>query len=434
MSPPPAPSGPALIQPGKQYEMRFPMDITITPSQLKGVVTPPPSKSQAHRLLLAAALAQGESVISNVALSQDIAATIRCLEELGAHIRIDGSTATVQGIAAGPMSPLRRIALPHLDCGESGSTLRFLIPVALAVRGGGIFTGRGRLMERPLTPYFHLFRKKGISWQQEDGTLTISGLLTPGDYPLPGDVSSQFFTGLLFALPLLRGDSRIVLTSPLESEDYVTLTRQAMEAAGVLVSGWEVPGGQFYQPVRQTVEADWSQAAFWYAAQTLGSDLVIPGLNPFSSQPDARVAALCQQLAGRQPDLAIDVSQYPDLFPALALMAAARPGLTTRIRGGARLRIKESDRIAAVADVLTRLGVWVEEFPDGIRVAGVIRFAGGVELDCHNDHRIAMMLAIAATRCEKPITLLGAECVNKSYPTFWEDYESLGGQISRREG
>ena len=408
------------------------MNITVPPSHLKGVITPPPSKSQAHRLLISAALAQGESVISNVALSQDIAATVRCLEELGAHIRIDGSTATVRGMAAGPMSPLRRMALPHLDCGESGSTLRFLIPVALAVRGGGVFTGRGRLMERPLAPYARLFRERGISWEESGCVLTVSGLLTPGDYPLPGDVSSQFFTGLLFALPLLAGNSRIVLTSPLESEDYVTLTRQAMEAAGILVPGWEVPGGQRYQPMRQTVEADWSQAAFWYAAQTLGSDLVIAGLNPFSTQPDARVAGLCQQLAGGQPDLAIDVSQCPDLFPALALMAATRPGLTTRIGGGTRLRIKESDRIAAVTDMLTRLGLPVEEFPDGIRVTGARIFAGGVELDCHNDHRIAMTAAVAATRCENPITLQGAECVNKSYPSFWEEYEALGGRIVRR--
>ena len=408
------------------------MDITITPTLLQGVVTPPPSKSQAHRLLLAAALAQGESVISNVALSQDISATVRCLEELGAHVRIDGATAAVEGMAAGPMSPLRRLALPRLDCGESGSTLRFLIPVALAVRGGGIFTGHGRLMERPLDPYARLFQEKGISWALRDGTLTVSGQLTPGDYPLPGNVSSQFFTGLLFALPLLPGSSRILLTSPLESEDYVTLTRQAMEAAGVLVPAWDIHGGQLYRPIRQTVEADWSQAAFWYAAQLLGSRLVIAGLNPFSSQPDARVAGLCQQLAGGQSDLSLDVSQCPDLFPALALMAAMRPGLTTRIGGGARLRIKESDRISAVADMLARLGLPVEEFPDGIRVTGVDAFPGGGDIDCHNDNRIAMTAAIAATRCQKPITLLGAQCVNKSYPSFWEEYEALGGRLTRR--
>ena len=407
------------------------MDITITPTALKGIVTPPPSKSQAHRLLLAAALAQGESVISNVALSQDIAATVRCLEELGAYIRMDGSTATVRGMAAGPMSPLRRMALPHLDCGESGSTLRFLIPVALAVRGGGIFTGHGRLMGRPLDPYARLFREKGISWEQRDGTLTVSGRLTPADYPLPGDVSSQFFTGLMFALPLLNGGSRISLTSPLESGGYVELTRQVMAQAGVLTQGGSLPGNQTYQPLRQSVEADWSQAAFWYAAHALGSNLLIQGLNPFSDQPDAQVASLYLQLCSSQEEIAIDVSQCPDLFPALALMAAARPGQATHIGGGARLRLKECDRIAAVVEVLTALGVPVEEFPDGVSIIGVMELGGDVEIDCHNDHRIAMMAAIAATRCAMPITLVGAQCVDKSYPGFWADYEALGGRISR---
>ena len=176
------------------------MNITITPGKLSGAVTPPPSKSQAHRLLIAAALAHGESVISNVALSQDIEATLRCLEELGAGFTLDGSTITVRGMGANAMSPLRRMAYPHLDCGESGSTLRFLIPIALAVRGGGVFTGQGRLMERPLKPYFDLFDEKGVFHEQRDGVLTVAGLLEPGEYRLPGNVSSQFFTGLLLSL------------------------------------------------------------------------------------------------------------------------------------------------------------------------------------------------------------------------------------------
>ena len=209
------------------------MNVTITPGGLAGSVTPPPSKSQAHRLLIAAALARGESVITNVALSQDIEATIRCLEELGAEFTVDGSTVTVRGMGANAMSPLRRMAYPHLDCGESGSTLRFLIPIALAVRGGGVFTGHGRLMERPLKPYFDLFDEKGIFYEQKDGALTVSGLLTPGEYRLPGNVSSQFFTGLLFALPLLNGPSALIPTTPLESEGYIQMTLQAMAQFGV---------------------------------------------------------------------------------------------------------------------------------------------------------------------------------------------------------
>ncbi len=409
------------------------MNITITPTKLKGCVTPPPSKSQAHRLIIAAALADGESVISNVDWSQDIEATLRCMEELGASFVRDGHTLTVRGMAASTMSPLRRMAYPHLDCGESGSTLRFLIPVALAVRGGGIFTGHGRLMERPLHPYFDLFNEKGIFYEQKDGELTVQGLLEPGEYRLPGDVSSQFFTGLMFALPLLDGDSRIALTSPLESGGYVELTREALSTAGVLTDKGYIPGHQTYRPFRQTVEADWSQAAFFYAAHGLGSDLLIQGLSPFSTQGDTQIVPYYMELCSSDGEVALEVSQCPDLFPALALLAALRHGKTTHIGGAARLRIKESDRIAAVSDVLTALGLTVEQFTDGISLVGVNTLKGNVTIDCHNDHRIAMMAAMAATRCDGPVTLTGAQCVAKSYPNFWEEYERLGGQIVREE-
>ena len=209
------------------------MNITITPAELAGTIVPPPSKSQAHRALIAAALAHGESVISNVALSQDIEATIRCLGELGAQFRREGGGIAVQGMGANVMSPLRRMAYPRLDCGESGSTLRFLIPIALAVRGGGVFTGHGRLMERPLTPYFDLFDEKDIFYEYKDGALTVAGMLMPGTYQLPGNVSSQFFTGLLFALPLVDGPSAVIPTTPLESEGYIQMTLQVMAHFGV---------------------------------------------------------------------------------------------------------------------------------------------------------------------------------------------------------
>ena len=205
------------------------MNVTITPTKLHGPVTPPPSKSQAHRLIIAAALASGESVLTHVAPSQDILATIRCMEALGASFTWSGSTLTVQGLTMNRPTP----SLPRLDCGESGSTLRFLIPIALAVAGGGVFTGQGRLMERPQKPYFDLFDAKGISYTLEDGVLTVQGQLPAGDYPLPGNVSSQFVTGLLYALPLVEGTSTITLTPPLESEDYVAMTRQALHQAGI---------------------------------------------------------------------------------------------------------------------------------------------------------------------------------------------------------
>ena len=405
------------------------MTVTITPAKLGGIITPPPSKSQAHRLIIAAALAEGESVLSHVARSQDITATVACMEELGAGFTWEGDTLTVRGMGANAMSPQRRLAPPRLDCGESGSTLRFLIPVALAVRGGGVFTGRGRLMERPLKPYFDLFDEKNIFYEQRDGALTVSGLLPPGEYCLPGDVSSQFFTGLMLALPLLAGDSRVVSTSPLESEDYVELTREVMGMAGVLTDGGYIPGNQRYRPLRRTVEADWSQAGFWYAAQGLGSQVLILGLDPCSAQGDKIIVPYCERL-GERGAVELDVSQCPDLVPPLAVRAAVREG-TTHIVNAGRLRLKESDRLASVTAVLNALGARVEEGPDCLTIYGVDSLRGGVDIDCQNDHRIAMMAAVAATRCAAPITLTGAECVAKSYPGFWEDYQALGGQIIR---
>ncbi len=413
------------------------MNITITPSKLSGAVTPPPSKSQAHRLLIAAALAQGESVISNVAFSQDIQATIRCLRELGAEFAIDGNTVAVRGMGANAMSPLRRMAYPHLDCGESGSTLRFLIPIALAVRGGGVFTGRGRLMERPLNPYFDLFDEKGISCAQKDGVLTVAGLLTPGEYRLPGNVSSQFFTGLLYALPLLDGPSALVPTTPLESEGYIQMTLRAMAQFGVempvtlsLPPHYHPYGNQIYRAADAVVEADWSQAAFWYAAGFLGNPVTAAGADPFSFQGDRVVTDLTLQLSGAG-DVELDVSNTPDLVPPLAAMAALRTGGTTRLANAARLRMKESDRLSSVTAALSALGGCVEEGPDFLNIQGKEALAGGVTVDSFNDHRIAMMAAIAATRCEKPVTITGAECVAKSYPNFWEEYARLGGKLKR---
>ena len=389
------------------------MNVTITPGLLRGAITPPPSKSQAHRLLIADALADGESRIEHLADSQDIQATRRCM----AALKAPGED------------------LPVLDCGESGSTLRFLIPVALALRGGGRFTGRGRLMERPQKPYFDLFDEKGIAYRQEDGVLTVQGRLTPGTFALPGDVSSQFVTGLLYALPLLEGDSRITLTTPLESRGYVDMTLEALERFGIRAEcpdgrTLRVPGGQTYRPCRAAVDSDKSQAAFYYAANGLGGQVEILGLNPRSAQGDRCIVPYHMQLCG-PGEAELDVSQCPDLVPPLAAHAALRQGIT-RIVNAARLRIKESDRLTAVTQVLTALGADVVEGADRLTITGQPEgLAGGVTVDSHNDHRIAMMAAIAATRCAAPVTIIGAECVAKSYPDFWEDYERLGGQIQR---
>ena len=385
------------------------MDVRIDPHRLHGAVTPPPSKSMAHRAVLALMLSDGEGVISNLDSSQDIQATKRCVEALKA--------------------PRSAGDVPRLDCGESGSTLRFVIPIALALRGGGVFTGRGRLMERPQQPYFDIFDEKGIFYEQKDGILTVQGTLTPGLYRLPGNVSSQFVTGLLYALPLLSGDSLIQITTPLESSGYVDMTLDMLKAFGVTVEHdnyeiFRIPGNQVYHARNITIESDWSQAGFWYAANFLDNHVSIQGLNADSTQGDRVMASLYRKLA-KPGDVDIDVSGCPDLLPPLAVMAAVRNG-TTHFINAARLRIKESDRLATTAALLNRLGSSAEDGPDSLTVRGIPSFSGGT-VDGANDHRIVMAAAIAATRADAPLTILGAEAVNKSYPSFWDDYKRLGG-------
>lgn len=388
------------------------MNVTILPGTLKGAVTPPSSKSQTHRAVLALMLAQGEGKLSNLAVSEDIQATQDCVAALKS-----GQPAQADG-------------LPLLDCGESGSTLRFLIPVALAVRGGGHFTGRGRLMERPQGPYIRLFEEKGILWKQEGAYLTVAGQLEPGVYALPGNVSSQFITGLLYALPLLPGDSRVVLTTPLESRGYVDMTLDMLRRFDIKVEeqegGFLVPGNQTYQARDLTLEADWSGAAFWYAANFLGAQVDIQGLNPDSVQGDRQIGTLYWKLA-RPGDVDIDLSQCPDLAPPLAVMAAVRKG-TTRFVNAGRLRMKESDRLETIARTLNALGAKAQVGEDTLTLEGVDHLVGGTVDGC-NDHRIAMMAAVAAIACKQPVTILGAECVKKSYPRFWEDYTALGGEV-----
>ncbi len=379
------------------------MDIRITPGRLRGEVTPPPSKSLSHRALIAAYLAGSVDRIANLAESQDIAATRRCMEAL---------------LTVGD-------GFPVLDCGESGSTLRFLIPLALVLRGGARFVGHGRLMDRPMEPYFDLFREKNIHFEKNGGELTVMGQLTPGVYKLPGDVSSQFVTGLLYALPLTDGDSEIAVTSPLQSREYVTMTLDVLKRYGISVdnegfSRFIIPGGQRYVPADYTVEADWSQAGFWYAARTLGHDVAVLGLDPASPQGDKLAAAYSEAL----PD-AVDLSQIPDLLPPLAAMAAVKAG-ATRFVNAARLRMKESDRIASTANMLRAFGVPCVEGPDSLTVTSTGKLRS-CTVDGAGDHRIVMAAAILATAADGPVTILGAEAVNKSYPTFFDEFRRLGG-------
>lgn len=408
------------------------MDVRIIPKKLSGKVTPPSSKSMAHRAILAAALAEGESRVENLFLSRDIEATLGCVKSLGCQwSQPDPETVVIQG-RRGQGNRLEE--LPLFDCGESGSTLRFLIPVALVLCGGGRFTGRGRLLGRPQQPYIDMFEERGVAWSHEKGILTVRGELTPGTYSLRGDVSSQFVTGLLFALPLLDGDSEILLTSQLESAGYVDMTLQMLSAFGIQVERrycqYLVQGNQRYVPGAVAVEGDWSQAGFWYAANALKNQVEILGLNENSVQGDKVIKELFPRFC-EEGDLRLDVRDFPDLLPPLAVMAAARKGITW-FTGAARLRYKESDRLYTVRSLVNRLGCPAEDGPDRLTVWGQGRLGlpGGEAVDGAGDHRIVMAAAIGATICRDPVTILGAEAVEKSYPAFWRHYTELGGEVS----
>ena len=361
---------------------------TIQPGKRTGSVRIPRSKSHEHRLLVADFLAGDYSRLAPVdGDSEDILATKRCLEAL----KGDGQLAV-------------------LDCGESGSTRRFLGPVAAALGKSVTFLTRGRLSERPQLDYSNL--KSGL-------------------HELAGDVSSQFVTGLLFALPLLDGDSQIRFTSPLESRGYVEMTLRVLTGAGIYVAvrddGFDVPGGQKYIPQPDTkVELDWSGAAFWYAMNAMGSLVMFERLDAHSSQPDRAVVELAPRIAAAWKGEALDVSvsNCPDLFPALAVLAGASSGVT-RFSGTRRLRLKESDRVAAMADVLKRFGVDTEAGEDTFVVHGAAGKLKGGEFHSFDDHRIAMAIAVGATVADEPVEIDNTDCAAKSYPGFFDELSHL---------
>lgn len=399
------------------------MDIKVTPGLLHGTVTPPSSKSQCHREIICAALAQGESRLENVYFSDDINATLRGVSALGAKyireadaLRISGGTADTT---------------PNIDCGASATTLRLLLPVALALYGEAVFKGVASLMSRPIEPYFRLFRERGIEYELNDNCLRVRGRLPAGKYVLPGDVSSQFFSGLLLALSLLDGESRMCAESPIQSRPYIDMTLDSMKRHGVGVTQGEnefIIPSQHYASCGCTVESDWSHAALWLAARELGNDISIHGMNENSVQGDRIFMEYLHALRGGG-DAALDVSQCPDIVPPLALAAALRPRRCD-ITHAARLRYKECDRLDAVSCVLNALGADVVQREDGLIINGVPRLCGGAAVDCRNDHRIAMMAAVAGTVCEEPIIISNADCVSKSYPDFWLCFKELGGAIS----
>ena len=395
------------------------MDITIFPGKLCGEVTAIPSKSQAHRLLICAAFADAPTDLICPATSRDMDATAGCLNALGASI-----TRTKGGYHVIPVQDVPTSAT--LNCHDSGSTLRFLLPVAGALRADAVFQLEGRLPSRPLSPLWEELERMGCTLTRPaPDTIRTTGQLKAGDFTIDGGVSSQFITGLLFATALIPGESRIHLTGKVESRPYIDMTRRAMGLFGRNTEGYVVKGGSpFHSPGTVAVEGDWSNGAFFLAAKALGNPVSVTNLAPDSPQGDRAVFDLLPAL---EESIVISAADIPDLVPILAVTAACKHGAVfTGIR---RLRLKESDRVASVIAMLEALGGKAEATEDTLTVWGTGLTGGTV--DAVNDHRIAMSAAIAATVCQKPVTILGAQCVEKSYPRFWEEYARLGGNYEQ---
>lgn len=417
--------------------------VRIRPSKLKGSINIPPSKSLSHRALIVASLSNGTSSVENLIFSDDIVATSEAMKTLGANIkRVKEDGITIEGTLP------KSLKGETIDCKESGSTLRFLMPISLVRETKVVFTGRGKLISRPLDPYYKIFDKENIAYKTDDGDLPleINGKLQSGVFQVQGDISSQFITGLLFALPLLEGDSKIQIIGQLESKGYVDLTIDILGEFGIDIKNNEykeftIKGSQEYKARDHRVEGDFSQAAFWLVAGILGEEIESDDLNPDSLQGDKVIVDLINKMGGdlalehsafvsRESNtrgITVDVSEFPDLVPVLAVLAALSEGQTKIINAG-RLRIKESDRLKAISTELNKLGANIKEVGDSLVIQGKKSLKGG-QVDSWNDHRIAMALAIASIRCEGEVTITNSDSVNKSYPHFWEDFRSLGGQI-----
>ena len=418
------------------------MNIRITRPILGGTVKAIASKSAAHRLLICAALADAPSRVHCAETSEDILATARCLSALCAHIEYTGGAFHVSPIPR-PVDGLRT-----LDCGESGSTLRFMLPVAAALGAQAEFILSGRLPQRPLSPLYEELKAHGCALSpQGQSPLHLSGQLQAGTYTIPGNVSSQYISGLLLALSILGAPSRITVTEPVESRPYIDLTLRALEAFGAPVAVQDnvyyVNGrGAFRSPSEVAVEGDWSNAAFWLCAGALlpeGREIRVTGLDLNSPQGDRAVLDFLRRFGatvraegdavavsrGNLRGIDIDAADTPDLVPVLAAVAAGAEGVTTVTRAG-RLRDKESDRLHAVTEMLGALGADIAETRDGLVINGRPRLTGGA-VSSFSDHRIAMAAAIASLLCDGPVTIEKAGAVGKSYPAFFSDFAALGG-------
>lgn len=424
------------------------MNVKCFPSTLSGRVAAIPSKSDAHRKLICAALSENGAVLPiSAPFCDDIAATISCLRALGAEI-----TMTENGVN---VRPIRRVAQASLDCGESGSTLRFLLPVAMAVCDDVSVAGHGRLPDRPIGTLVDAMSTHGVHFSHAKLPLRATGCLSGGIYEIPGNVSSQFLSGLLMALPLCREDSEIHLTTGLQSSAYVEMTLDTLYAFCIKIDVdtsnsnyvYRIPGRQkLYAPMQLSVDGDWSNAAFWLTAGAIQSDqkssIRVDGLDLNSTQGDRAILSVLREggacisecndglsACGVQYlPICVSMEGIPDLLPILAVKAALADGKSEFV-DAARLRLKESDRLRSVAEMLSALGGQVEEHPDGLTIFGG-DLHGGI-VNAQNDHRLVMAAAIAALKCSEPVTILGAEAVNKSYPSFFVDYIALGGRVEK---
>ena len=416
--------------------------VKIKPNDLRGSINIPPSKSFSHRAVIAASLCDGQSKVTNLLFSEDINATCDAMQNFGAHInRYDDSIDIFgSGKVRNPIHPI--------DCHESGSTLRFLVPFGGIVEEPVVFKGRGKLTTRPLNPYFDIFDNQDIRYVYNDSLpLVVDGELKSGKFEIPGDVSSQFITGLLYTLPLLDGDSEIIITSPLESKGYIDMTLEVLRDFSIDIKtkdhkSYFIKGNQTYKSKDYRVEGDFSQAAFWIVAGLLGGDLNIKNLNVNSLQGDKEVLDIVKRMQAnieiseesikvvktRTKGTIIDGSQCPDIIPVLAVLAALSEG-STEIINASRLRIKESDRLKAICTELNKLGAHIIEKEDGLVIHGKEELEGGI-VDSWNDHRIAMSLAIASIKCKNEVIISNSHAINKSYPHFYDDFASLGGYVS----
>lgn len=412
----------------------------INAGAVKGKIKAPASKSMAHRAVLCAGLSRGYSRIYNLEYSKDIAATIGGIRQMGAKVTPSVGKAEIEG--KGGFATIRQA----IQCGESGSTLRFLIPLASLTGQRVEFIGARRLFERPQVIYETIFKTRNLVFEQGEKSISIQGALSPGEYRLPGNVSSQFISGLLFTLPLMRGDSDIIITPPFESKSYVNLTMSALKDFGIKAEFTSdnvihVDGNQLYYPCEYTVEGDYSQAAFWAVLGSALGGVDVTGLRHDSLQGDKVIMSILTKCGAKMSKIEngfsfdksnlkgteIDLQDCPDLGPVLMALGILCDGETV-IKNAGRLRIKESDRISAMEEEITKLGGEITSTEDTVTIKGS-KLHSCVNLNGHNDHRVVMALSVLAIAAGINVEISGAEAVAKSYPDFFDDLISLGARV-----